>query len=281
MNSINPEEELQVRKTESGVKYVTAFTLFIALRLNPKDYTAIVTSWFSELYGFEDDVRSPKQGGEGEYAPTGRPVRTEAGDLVQDYFIKLALAKQITLSSNSPVRHVYARYLFSLEQKVEDADLLSPQQVVALIDVAKIMGMISCQKAAERQHYSTYLDAGGKYYNWVSHRAELLGYTTETLRDAMLRVGRNSARRNHRVMLIQSGQTYMTIRAGVVDLFAALGKTNRYAQNMGELAYKFATEMKIHVWDDRDISIDFSHHLNQELIQEVQALQKQGFMGLW
>ena len=286
---VNPAADLNIRVSPKGTQFVTARNLHAALQLNPTNYSRDVKRWLEDEYAFADDLRQPIEGQE--YSLLAKPVSqgaeahhsshgTSGPNVAQDYFIRLSLAKHITLASKSPVRKLYVRYLLGLEQQVVDADLLSPQQIVALIEVVKVMGLVSCQVSAEQDHYAAYLSKGGKYYKWWQHRAELLGFNTETLRDAMLRVGRTAARKNHREMLMATDK-FQNVRVGVMDLFAALGKTDRYSQNMGELAYRFASEMKVAIWDDRGLSIDFTQGLDQDLIQEVKTLTKKGYLGLW
>jgi phage anti-repressor protein len=277
---VNPAVALDIKKSKStGASYVMARNLHAALQLNPVNYSRDVKQWFAEDYGFADDIRQPIEGQE--YSSSTKSIPVKAGQPTQDYFIKLNLAKLITLNSRSPVKKDFARYLLSLEEKVENADLLSPEQVVAMMDVAGAMTLISCQEAAERQHYQKYLEEGNSKYDWWDHRAQLLGYTMADLREAMHKMGRNSARRNRRVMLQQTGNKHQTIREGVIDLFLALGKSTRYADNMGFIAFNYAEKMGLTIYRDKNATIDYTQALNQDLIKEIQALRKEGFMGLW
>jgi hypothetical protein len=170
-------------------------------------------------------VRRPIEGKE--YSSYGKSTPTQGGQAAQDYFIKLNLAKLITLNSKSPAKKHYARYLMQLEQKVEDADLLSPEQVVVMMDMAHAMSLISCQKAAERRHNATFLKQGNSQYDWWKYRTDLIGITLDELREAMYKVGRDAARRNRRVMLQQTGNKHQTIREAVIDFFMAVGRSTR------------------------------------------------------
>ena len=278
--AVNPAVALDIKtSSKTGVRYVLARNLHAALRLSAVNYSRDVKQWLAEDYGFADDIRQPIEGQE--YSSYTKSTSLQGGQPAQDYFIKLNLAKLITLNSRSPVKKEFARYLLSLEEKVEHADLLTPDQVVAMMDVAGAMTLISCQESAERQHYQKYLERGNSKYDWWDHRAALLGYTMDDLREAMLKMGRNSARRNRRKMLLQTGNKHQTIREGVIDLFHALGKSARYADNMGHIAFNYAQRMHLTIYNDKDASLDFTQELNQALIGEIQALRKEGFMGLW
>ena len=76
---------------------------------------------------------------------------------------------------------------------------------------------------------------------------------------------------------------YEIIRMAVIDLFIALGKPEKYAQNMGDLAKIFAREMKVEIWDDRKASINFnqSNNINMSLVNDVKSLKRNGILSLW
>lgn len=275
-----PEINLEVKtNSRTGTRYVMARNLHTALGLSPANYSRDVKQWFSDDYGFADDVRRPIEGQE--YSSYMGSTPAQGGQTAQDYFIRLNLAKLITLSSRSPAKKQYARYLMQLEQKVEDADLLTPEQVIAMMDVAQAMTLISCQKSAERQHRAAFIRKGGTDYDWWEYRTKLMGITLDELRNAMYKMGRNAARHNRRVLLQQTGNKHHTIREAVIDLFVALGKTTRYADNMGRIAFEYAERMKLSIYNDIGASIDFTQGINQTLVNEINALRKEGFMGLW
>ena len=65
-------------------------------------------------------------------------------------YISVELAKLITLNSKSKVKQKYAKWLFSLEDQVENAELLTKEQVLAALELAKAMSLMSCQEACEK-----------------------------------------------------------------------------------------------------------------------------------
>ena len=97
----------------------------------------------------------------------------------------------------------------------------------------------------------------------------------------MHEVGQNYKSKNL-LQLLMHLDKYEIIRMAVIDLFLALGKNEKYAKDMGDLAKVFAREMKVEIWDDRKSDIKFTHNVNMELVQEVKALQNEGeTLGLW
>ena len=83
-----------------------------------------------------------------------------------------------------------------------------------------------------------------------------------------------------RQMLMQVDK-YEMVRTAVIDLFMALGKTERYAKNLGNLAKAFARELNVEIFDDRDTPPAFIPRLNPELVNEVKNLRKGRYLQLW
>jgi len=199
----------------------------------------------------------------------------------EDYYLSLELAKLITLSSNSQVKQELAKYFLNLENKPSRDEMLTKDQVLAVLELTKVMGLISCQKSVEKLHQNKYTEAQGKAYQWWNYRANLLGYSVRELKDKMQKVGQTYKGKNLLQMLMHLDK-YEIIRMAVIDLFLALGKSETYAKNMGDLAKVFASEMKVEIWDDRKSEIKFSHDLNMQLVNEVKSFQNEGqYLGLW
>ena len=113
------------------------------------------------------------------------------------------------------------------------------------MDLSRAMTLVSIQKEVENKHFAIYNDK----YTWYKYRANLLGYSTKDVMDAMQKV--NKKHRSIRTSLVQLDANEL-IRTGVVDFMGAIGKTNEYAINVGNLCKSMAAKMKLGniIWDD-------------------------------
>lgn len=269
--------ELQVLTSKKGTKVVTATALYKALQLPEQHYAAEVKKWLHDVYEFRDGIRRP----EGMKDFSAKASAQEP--LLKDYYLSVELAKLITLNSRSKAKLKYAKFLCSLEDKVENADLLTREQVVSALELAKAMSLVSCQEHCEQQHLAAYTQqVGGTAANWWAHRAGLLGYTTEKLRQKVKQLGKAASGKSQRQLLMQVDK-YEIVRAGVIDLFMAMGKSERYAQNLGALAKLFARELNLDIFDDRQGPTMFPprQHINTELLTELKAQGQGSALSVW
>lgn len=268
--------ELQVLVSKKGTKVVTATNLHQVLQLADHHYATNVKKWLNDVYEFHDGIRKP--------IAMRDFARRQLKDnhVLKDYYISVELAKLITLSSKSKVKQKYAKWLYLQEDKMEDAELMSKDQVKAVLELTKAMGLVSCQEACERQHMKTYEERnGGSPVNWWKHRASLLGYSTDRLRKKMKQLGIGASGKSQRQMLMQMDKHEM-VRTGVIDLFMAIGKSEHYARSLGDLAKFFAKELNIDVQDDRSkMATALQPNTNTQVINDLKAFNKQGVLSLW
>ena len=266
--------DLQILVSKKGTKVVTASSLHDALCLPKHKYNSNVGKWLSDFYNFKDDIRKPQE--LKDYSKRNLKLSKR-----KDFYISIELAKLITLNSDSKSKVIYAKWLTSLEEKEDTIEAFSKDQIVAVLELTKAMGLISCQKSVEQRHLQTYEETYGQPYRWWEYRANLLGYSVEELKSKMQKVGKNYKGKSVLQMLM-SVDKYEIIRMAVIDLFLALGKTKEYAKSMGDLAKFFAVEMKVEIWDDRKSSINFmTHKVNPQLVQEVKTFEKGKHLRMW
>lgn len=268
--------DIQILISKKGTKVVTASNLHLSLGFPNKHFSANVKRWLSDVYEFrEGGIRRPEP-----FKDFARRPAKEG--VLDDFYLSVELAKLITLSSKSKGKLKYATWLHNHEDKMAgDADLLSTDQVLAVLEISKVMGLVSCQTACEHKHLETYEGRNnGSAANWWEFRTKLLGYSSEQLKAAMKTVGKKAEGKSQRQMLMQLDK-YEMVRTGVIDLFMALGKTDAFAQRMGNLAKVFAQELNVEVFDDRDTAPAFTAHLNTELAEEVKNLKKGRYLQLW
>ena len=258
--------KLNILTSPKGTKVVTASCLHAALQLPDYQYVRNITKWLSDIYAFHDDVRKPI-----ELKDFARRVMKVSK--LQDYYLSLEMARLVTLNTDSEVKQEYARYLLSLEESVRDTELLSKDQVMAVIELTKVMGLMSCQQSVEKSHLEKFGNKQEYSARWWQYRAKLLGYSVAELREKMDEIGKNFRGKNLRKMLMQLDK-YEIIRMAVIDLFIALGRSERFARNMGDLAKYLARELKVEIWDDRNASINFAaNDINMDLVNKVRTLK--------
>lgn len=266
--------DLQILVSKKGTQVVTATNLHDALRLPQHKYNSNVGKWLSDVYSFKDDIRKPVE--LSDFSKRNLKLSKR-----KDFYLSIELAKLITLNSDSTAKQQYAKWLTSLEEKEDTIEAFSKDQIVAVLELTKAMGLISCQKSVEQRHLQAYEASFGKPYRWWEYRANLLGYSVEKLKSKLEQVGKNYKGKSILQMLM-SVDKYEIIRMAVIDLFLALGKSKEYAKSMGDLAKFFATEMNIEIWDDRKSSINFmSHKVNPQLVQEVKTFEKGKHLRMW
>ncbi len=251
-----------------------ASSLHLALGLPNKQYAANVRHWLSDVYQFQEGIRKPEH-----FKDFARRQSKEV--VVDDYYLSIEFAKLVTLHSKSKVKLKYATWLLGHEDENDRGDLLSVGQVLAVLELSKVMGLVSCQTASEQKHLETYEERnGGSAANWWNFRASLLGYSAEKLRETMLQVGKKPDGKSQRQMLMQVDKHEM-VRTAVIDLFMGLGKQEKFAQNLGNLAKAFARELNVEIFDDRDAAPAFLPKLNGELADEVKDLSKRRYLQRW
>ncbi len=266
--------KLQILVSKKGTQVVTASNLHSVLQLPAHKFNSDVEKWLEDVYAFRDDVRNPLE--MKDFAPRSFQFSKQ-----KDYYLSLEFSKLITLRSQSKVKQKYARWLNSLDEISDKEERLSKGQVIAVLELTKVMGMISCQKSVEQQHHKYYEELHGFSFEWWQYRADLLGFSVEKLRKEMENIGKGYSGQSLLKMLMKLDK-YEIIRMAVIDLFIALGKSRGYAKNIGDLAKVFAREMKVEIWDDRHSAIRLKKDkINPELVQEVQTFRKQKLLSLW
>lgn len=150
----------------------------------------------------------------------------------------------IMLSGGKNAQSVRNEIIKAFQQK-QTGILLDVDQVSALTDVVKAMTLVSVQKKHEDKHYE-FLN---RPKNWYNYRAELLGYSKNSLIEAMKLV--NKKYKNQKQALIKLDPAEI-IRTGVVDLLIALGRNREYALNVAEFAKVIAEKNGYHleIWND-------------------------------
>lgn len=255
--------DLHILVSKKGTKVVTATNLYQALELPEAQYTRLIRKGLFDLYEFRDGLRRPI--GMQDYAPC-----KVKDSLIKDYYLSIELARQMVLRSNSRHKAKYARMLLDLDEKAEHGELLSSEQLLQLLDLTRVMGLVSCQVSAERQHLAIYEQRnGGDASNWWAFRAEVLGYNAVELRREVERRGKSAKGKSLRQMLLIVDK-YEMIRTAVIDLYMAKGKSERFACSLGDFAKAMASELEVQIIDDRgELPAEFLPPVDINLAKEI------------
>ena len=174
-----------------------------------------------------------------------RNSKSTGGRPTIEYDITIGCAKELCLTQRTAKSKELRLWLISLSAQHDVGLAFTAQQIEALMDLSRAMTLVSIQKEVENKHFAVYNDK----YTWYKYRANLLGYSTKDVMDAMQKV--NKKHRSIRTSLVQLDANEL-IRTGVVDFMGAIGKTNEYAINVGNLCKSMAVKMKLGniIWDD-------------------------------
>ena len=184
--------DLQILISKKGTKVVTASNLYLVLELPQSQYGKEVKRWITDTYEFHDGIRRPER-------MKDFAKRQVAGSPVPDYYLSIELAKLVSLRSRSKKKLKYAKQLFAMEDRTGQDGRLSTDQVLAMLELTKVMGLVSCQKASEQRHLKTYEQRNeGKANQWWKFRSGLLGYSAEDLHKKIRQHGKSPHGKNQR-----------------------------------------------------------------------------------
>lgn len=239
--------EPTVYVSKKGTKVVLASALYQFLELSAKQYSKTIRHWLLDYYQFSDGIRRPVR--MQEYAVCS--TRTKGAQV--DYYLSLSFAKQIVLHSVSRTKMKAGRWIEAQLRGEMPEGMFTARQFAHLVELTKAMRRISCQEASEREHLRRYkLLNGGTAAYWWEYRAKLLGYAPAELRTRLRRKSAITADVYADSLFPASESNAVElIRAGIIDLFMAIGKPERFAYQMGELAATLAQEMQLTLLDDR------------------------------
>lgn len=219
-------------KDYNGKKYASARDLHKWLEIK-KDFT----NWFK--YNAEKLLLKE----DSDFTPI--LLRSKGGRQSFDYLLIQDAAIDICASSGGKNANNVRKALRQAFKEKQTGILLNADQVAALTDVVKAMTLVSVQQKAEKKHYI----ALNKPDNWWQYRADLLGYSKQSLIDALSKI--NVRYQNQKQALIHLDKAEI-IRTGVIDLLIALGRDREYALNVAEFAKIIAEKNGYHlqIWDD-------------------------------
>lgn len=231
--------------SKKGTRVVTAMGLHQALELTNHHYAGNVRRWLKDVYEFQDGVRRPVV--MKDYAPR----KTGSNGVVEDYYLSVELAKLVALHSRSRVKLKLARKLQAAEVAEGTLPRISPEELELLLTLTHQLCRRAQQETYEKEHLRIYTERNGHYaHNWWAYRANLLGYSADSLREGWIALGRNPQGKSQR-QLLQALDPLELIRTGVIDRLMVEGKNAVYARSMGDLAKTLAQSLGLSVQDER------------------------------
>jgi|GEM_PF-6192858 len=162
-----------------------------------KNYARDVKKWFNTEYLFQDKKELTKPVAGYDYILVNKkshssPLRsgdsqsvsrvTQEGQFAEEFMIRLELVKLITLDTSSRVKKKFVQWLLSLEQRVDRHELISPDLLFGLLELAKLC---------------TYMDRQIQYYNehkqfFQAQVEDNRYYEFDTWRNALLKISNAS-----------------------------------------------------------------------------------------
>ena len=162
-----------------------------------------------------------------------------------DYLLTQETAIAVIMISGGEKAHEIRMQVIEAFKEKQTGITLTVEQVTALTDMVKAMTLVSVQKKAESKHFNFL----GRPKKWWVYRAELLGYSATSLKEALACIGKRYKSQKQALIHIDPAEI---IRTGVVDLLIALGRDKEYALNIGEWAKAIAKSNGYHfmIWND-------------------------------
>lgn len=216
--------------------------------------------WFPLMaaYGFEENK---------DFSYHHRYEDDEKSLIKYEWAVHLEMAKHIAMLQRSEQgKNLRDSLLFAEKQKSE-GELLSRDQISALIEIINILGLFSVQIFLEKEHYEQFI-LSNKSNAWWGYRAKLFGFTTEDLKTIVTTLGFRYVNQRQALFHIEK---YRLVKMATMDLFLAMGKSEYYAKNIAKTAETLARDFKISIYDDRSLAIDFTNDSQKKTIEKVRS----------
>ncbi|MEO0732925.1 MAG: hypothetical protein AAFZ52_08825, partial [Bacteroidota bacterium] len=260
--------QLTILTSKKGTRVVKATELHRALGLADHHYQNNVRHWLKDVYQFADGIRRPEGLKDFARHPGSR------GQLMQEYYLAIELAKLIALATRSKVKQAVATRLSKEEVVYPEHVQLSTADTLELLEQTKAMARVSCQQAAESRHFAHYASRrkdGGGYWNRF-RREQVVLTTMADLKEQLERRGQQVPASSELRRLLLRTDALELIRIGIVDHYAALGNSMPYARQLGDLAKELAAQLRLEIVDDRQGDQLFAPVVDAEVVRKLQRV---------
>ncbi|MGF7037347.1 antA/AntB antirepressor family protein [Mucilaginibacter lappiensis] len=245
---------IDVYYSPKGTPYVMGSDLHEELQIKTP-----LRKWFPSMieYGFVENQ---------DFSQMDKKVHLDQGGntVRKDWAVTVEMAKHIAMVQKTAQGKITRDYLLQLDQKVNDGEYLNQGQILALMDICKVMGYFSVQDFFEKEHYEKIFKGTGA--EWWERRASLFGYSAADLKKALLDIGEKY--KNQKQALFKTDRLEL-IRRGVVDMFIVMGKSVAFAKNVGNIAKTMSEKLELEIYNDLDTSIDFKSEEQKLIVTDL------------
>lgn len=224
---------IQIHYVNNG-RYCSSKDLHQVLKLNPAHYTRDVKKWLTSTYPFQGKKELTKPVANYDYrllaeqshSPLMMSVDnqtfnrlTKESKFSGEFMIRLELVKLVTLYGKSKVRDQFVRWLLSLDEMVESHELISPDLLFGLLELAKLCTYIDRQLQYYNDHKKTWqeLIEDNRFHEFDVWRNKVLDIpnanTIKTKYREMVRIGNLVSKREQE----SSIDPYKSIRNAIFD----------------------------------------------------------------
>lgn len=208
-------------------QYVSAKELYNALELNPAHYSRWVDM---NIVGSNSSYK--------DYSPFMVNERKGRGKFSQDYLLSVNFAKFLCTTSGSQKALPYVEWLISLDNKVNEGELLNSAQIVSLVTLIPFFALSDFREDVKKQHFEVH----NNKYDWHKYRADVLGYDVNELKNALAQIGEKYKSIDVSFMKLDK---HLLIKNATMDFLLAMGKSTLYAENVSTIAYKASKSMDL------------------------------------
>lgn len=234
-------------KEHDGKKYASARDLHTWLEIG-KDFT----NWFKQ-----NAERLELKNGI-DFTPF--LAKSTGGRPSVDYLLIQDAAIDICASSGGKNANNVRKELRQAFKEKQTGIVINSEEYSAINDMVRAMTLVSNQRFAEKKHYY-FLN---KPKDWWEYRANLLGYSAESLKNALIQM--NIKYKSQKQALIHVDPAEI-IRSAIIDLLISLGRDQEYALNIGNFAKVIAHKngYQMQIWDDtKPNPLGLNKHVHNE-----------------
>jgi anti-repressor protein len=246
---------IEIHKSKKGTPFVIASDLHRELEIGTP-----LAIWFPRMieYGFTENI---------DYYQFNINVKLEQGGntVRYDWSVHIEMAKHIAMIQRSTRGKALREYFLDLERKRNQGELLTREQIIALIEITNVLGLFSMQEYLHDEHFNVFT-LTNKPNEWWAHRAWIFGFSAKDLREMVEALGKKY--RNQQQALFHIDK-FELVRIATVDLFMAMGKSQEYALNIGRTAEDLSKTMGIEIYDDRDLPLNFTTERQKNMIDQI------------
>jgi len=243
----------------------TTENLHSALKLSKNQYSRSLKSWMTEIYGFQNKIRTPIQGVD--FSTYMSKTSKEGGRPTENYEITIEFAKLITLNSRSQVKQLYAQWLLELERKLNNLEMITVDQAIFIQKLIQLFQFISNQKQVLKEHSEKFvedrLDRGrskselyGFFHNWRNSKLDISPEeVNERIKEFCLNNQRSiSITKKSKFDKVFTMDNYETLKHAIWDYLQSKDRPE-VALKVAEITYKIAKNAGVEIVPENESNL--------------------------